>query len=127
MKVIITSMLLMFFAALQAMPVLKDSTDNGKKNQTNTHAASPVVSNPSMSIQQLQEENALLKSKLLSLENTYEEEKGMLQYKLVMSSLISRIEQENKVEKIEDLKSQVNFTKVLSAVLLHLEKDSERK
>lgn len=123
MKIIFTSLLLMLLATTQAMPILKDSLDNGKKSQVST-PVTPNVSTATMSMQQLQEENAMLKAKLVQLENRLEEEKGMLQYKLTMSNLMARVEQQNKLETMEELKSQVNFGKMISNTLFLINKES---
>jgi hypothetical protein len=125
MKIIFTSLLLMLFATTQAMPVLKDSLDNGKKGQVST-PVTPNVSTATMSMQQLQEENAMLKAKLFQLENRLEDEKGMLQYKLTMTYVLSRIAELDRINKMEELKSQINFGKSMSGTLMLLKNEVVR-
>ncbi|HSK12883.1 MAG TPA: hypothetical protein VK907_06680 [Phnomibacter sp.] len=120
MKIVFTSLLMMIMAMAQAMPVMTDSLDNGKKSKGN---ASVPVSTATMSMQQLQEENATLKARLVALENQLEEEKGMLQYRYTMLNVVNQLEDRNKQEKLEDLRSQVNFSKLMSNTLLMVRND----
>jgi len=115
----------MLFATTQAMPVLKDSLDNGKKSQVST-PVTPNVSTATMSMQQLQEENAMLRAKLFQLENRLEDEKGMLQYKLTMTKILSRIAELDRINKMEELKSQINFGKSMSGTLMLLKNEVVR-
>jgi hypothetical protein len=121
MKVLFTSMLMMIFAFAQGNNLPTDSLEKGKKEQV----TAPIhpASNPSIvTMEMLQQENAQLKARLVALENRFEEEKSMLQYKLTMLSLINRLEFDRKSENMEDLKSQVNFNQTMSNTLFMLQK-----
>jgi hypothetical protein len=124
MKTLFTSMLLMTMMALQAMPVFNDSTNPGKKKEV-TSISTP--SNPStVSVQQLQDENALLRAKIASLENVFENEKGILNYKLTMQGLFNKLDEHQKVEKISDLRAEFNFQQAIANALLLLKNQSEQ-
>lgn len=122
MKIVFTSMLLMIMAIAQAMPNGNDSLDKGKKGKSAT-ASNPTTVVTPMSMQQLQEENTVLKIRLAELENKLEDEKSMLQYRYAMLKLITSIEENGKLEKMEDLRSQVNFSKMMSTTLFMINKE----
>jgi DUF2075 family protein len=116
MKAIITSMLLLIMIGVQAIPVYTDSTNPGKKSEISN------PSNPStVSMQQLQEENYQLKAKLAALENKFEDAKGLFNYQLAMMNLVSKLDEGKKVEKLEDLKSQLGFNQVMTTTLLMIQ------
>jgi hypothetical protein len=123
MKIVFTSMLLMIMAIAQAMPNGNDSLDNGKKAKSTT-PSNPTTAVVTMSMQQLQEENAVLKMRLAEMENKLEDEKSMLQYKYAMLKLVTAFEGNGNMEKMEDLKSQVNFNKMMSTALFMINKES---
>lgn len=115
-------MLLMLMAIAQAMPNGNDSLDNGKKGKSTT-PSSATTAVTSMSMQQLQEENNVLKMRLAELENKLEDEKSMLHYKYAMLKLVTTFDGNGNLEKMEDLKSQVNFSKMMSTTLLMINKE----
>jgi hypothetical protein len=117
MKIVFTSMLVLVMTAIQAMPVDKDSVENGKKAQVSTPVTTPATASL-VTMQQLQEENAALKMRISEMENRLENENSMLQYKLVMLNVISKLNENSTMEKLEDLQSQVGFSKMMSNVLM---------
>jgi hypothetical protein len=121
MKILFTSMLMMIFALAQSMPLPSDSLDKGKKEQV-VAPANPAPNPATVTMEMLQQENVQLKAKLAALENRFEEEKSILQYKLIMLSVINKLEFDRKLQTMEDLKSQVNFSQTMSNTLLMLQK-----
>lgn len=117
MKIVITFVLLLFMTAIQAMPADKDSVEKGKKAQVSTPATAPGTSTL-LTMQQLQEENANLKAQILEMENRLENENSMLQYKLVMLNIISKLNDSSKQEKMEDLQSRIGFSNMMSNIML---------
>ena len=117
MKIVITFVLLLFMTAIQAMPADKDSVEKGKKAQVSTPATAPGTSTL-LTMQQLQEENANLKAQILEMENRLENENSMLQYKLVMLNIISKLNESSKQEKMEDLQSHIGFSNIMSNIML---------
>jgi hypothetical protein len=109
-------------AIVQAMPNGNDSLDNGKKAKSSTPAA-PTTAVVAMSMQQLQEENAVLKMRYAEMENKLEDEKSMLHYKYAMLKLVTTFDDNGNQEKMEDLKSQVNFSKMMSTTLFMINKE----
>lgn len=121
MKIVFTSMLLMLLAIAQAMPYGNDSLDNGKKvKSTNPATATTAVA---MSMQQLQEENAILKMRFAEMENKLEDEKSMLLYNYAMLKLVTAFEGNGNQDRMEDLKSQVNFGKMMSTTLFMINRE----
>jgi uncharacterized membrane protein YdfJ with MMPL/SSD domain len=121
MKAIITFMLLLTTVLVQAMPVYTDSTNPGKKSEISN------PSNPStVSMQQLQEENNQLKAKLVAMENKFEDERGLFNYKLTMLKLVSQLDDNKKVEKLEDLKSQMTFNQLMANALSILKENTAK-
>ncbi len=98
------------------MPVDKDSVENGKKARVSTPATTPTSS--LMSMQQLQEENATLKARIAEMENRLENENSMLQYKLTMISVVNKLNESSKQEKIEDMQGHIGFTNMMTNTLL---------
>ena len=123
MKTLFTSMLLMTMVALQAMPVYNDSTHPTKKEKA---ANISTPSNPStVSLQQLQDENAQLRAKVAALENAFENEKGHLNYKITMLGLLNKITEDQKGKKLDDLKAEINFQQVIGKTLLLLTSEAK--
>lgn len=123
MKIVFTSLLIMIMAIAQAMPNGNDSLDNGKKTKSSTTSI-PTIAVPALSMQQLLEENAALKVRLVVIENKLEDEKALLQYNYTMLKLVSNIEGSKKSDKIEDMKSHLNFSNVMSNTLFLINKES---
>lgn len=117
MKIVFTSMLVLLITAIQAMPVEKDSVENGKKARVSTPATTPNTSSL-VSMQQLQEENAKLKARIAEMENRLENENGMLQYKLTMMTVVNKLNDSSKQEKIEDMQGHIGFTNMMTNTLL---------
>jgi hypothetical protein len=106
-----------------------DSSDKDKKNNDNT-SKTVLVSNPatpSLSIQQLQEENQKLKAMVFALENRLEEEKGMLQFKYTMLNTLTRLEQERYNESVNDLQSKLRFYQLMSNTLDRLKEEKHNE
>jgi TolA-binding protein len=121
MKAIFTSMLLMIFVGVQAMPVYTDSTNPGKKSEIST------PSNPStVSMQQLQEENNQLRARLAALENKFEDERGLFNFKMTMVNMVSQLDNNKKVETLEDLKSHLGFNQMMANTLLLLKGETAK-
>jgi hypothetical protein len=112
---------MLIFAIAQSMPLPSEPLDKGKKEQV-VKPVNPASTPSIVTMEMLQQENAQLKAKLAALENRFEEEKSNLQYKLIMSSVIHKLEFDRKLQTMEDLKSQVNFNQTMSNTLLMLQK-----
>jgi hypothetical protein len=117
MKIVFTSMLVLIMTAIQAMPVDKDSIENGKKARVSTPATTPTSSSL-LSMQQLQEENAILKARIAEMENRLENENSMLQYKLTMMTVVNKLNESSKQEKMEDMQGHIGFTNMMTITLL---------
>jgi len=117
MKTVITSMLVLFMTAIQAMPVDKDSADKGKKAEVSNPTTTPVSSSL-VSMQQLQQENAALKAQIFNMENKFENENSLLQYNLTMLNVMSKLNENGKLEMMEELQSQLGFTKTMANTLM---------
>jgi len=117
MKIVFTSALVLIMTAIQAMPVDKDSVENGKKARVSTPVTTPAT-NTLVSMQQLQEENAALKMHIAEMQNRLENENSMLKYNLTMLKVITKLNESNRQEKMEDLQGEVGFTNMMSNVLL---------
>jgi len=111
--------------AIQAMPVDKDSVENGKKARVSTPVTTPAT-NTLVSMQQLQEENAALKTHIAEMQNRLENENSMLKYNLTMLTVINKLNESIKEEKMEDLQGQVGFTNMMSNVLLLIKSGAAR-
>lgn len=129
MKTLFTSLLLFLMTMSQAANNWVDSSDKDKKNNDNT-SKTVLVSNPatpSLSIQQLQEENQKLKAMVFALENRLEEEKGMLQFKYTMLNTLTRLEQERYNESVNDLQSKLRFYQLMSNTLDRLKEEKHNE
>lgn len=117
---------MLLFTVVQGMHLPGDSIEKGKKEQTVT-TINPV-SNPAntVSVEALQQENAELKSRLVMLENMLQEEKSALQFKLTMVSLITKLENEKKLQTMEDLKSKLNYSENMANILFIIQKEAIR-
>lgn len=115
MKTLFTSLLLLAFTVGQAMNVAIDSSDKNKANTSTTPASSTV------SMQQLQEENARLKAQLVAVENKLEEERGTLQFKYTMHKMLSLLEQARVSDKMLDLESKASFNSLMGNTLILLQ------
>ncbi len=125
MKIVFTSVLVLMMTAMQAMPVDKDSVENGKKARVSAPATTPA-STSLVSMQQLQEENAALKNKIAEMENRLENENSLLQYRYVMLNVFSKLNDNKKMESLEELQSQVGFTTTMSNVLLKIKSETAK-
>ncbi len=114
MKLVFTSALMLIMLVSHALPMANDSSDKDKKSKSNP--SNPTLTT-TMSMQQLQEENAFLKARLAELETKTEDEKSMLQYRYTMLKLVTMLDKNDNSDKMEDLKSQLNFSKMLSSTL----------
>jgi mannose/fructose/N-acetylgalactosamine-specific phosphotransferase system component IID len=52
------------------------------------------------------------------MENRLENVNSMLQYKLVMLNIISKLNESSKQEKMEDLQSHIGFSNIMSNIML---------
>jgi hypothetical protein len=117
MKIVFTSILVLFMTAIQAMPVDKDSIENGKKAQVSTPVTTPTSSSL-LSMQQLQEENTILKARIAEMENRLENENSMLQYKLTMMTVVNKLNEISKQEKMEEMQGHIEFANMMTNTLL---------
>ena len=120
MKALFTSLLLLSIVTVQANSANTDSTNTGKKTEVGPD------SNPSntASVQQLQQENSELKLKMASLETKFEDQVGLLNYKFTMSNLLAKVDEKNQLEKLEDLKSKLEFSQMMSTTLFLLKNET---
>jgi hypothetical protein len=118
MKTLFTSLLLLAFTVGQATNTAIDSTE---KNKSNTSSTTPA--NSTVSIQQLQEENARLKAQLAAVENRMDEERGTLQFNYSMHKMLSVIEKVRVNEKMLDLESKANFNSLMGNTLILLQRE----
>ena len=120
MKVLFTSLLLLTMVTVQANTAYTDSTATGKKTEIGPS------SNPSntATIQQLQQENSELKFKIASLETRLEDQLSLLNYKLTMTGLLAKVDENNQLEKMEDLKSKLGFSQIMGNTLLLLKNET---
>lgn len=106
--------------SVQANSANTDSTNTGKKTEVGPNS---TPSNTA-TIQQLQQENSELRLKLVSLETKFEDQLGLLNYKFTMSSLLAKVDEKNQLEKMEDLKSKLEFSQMMSTTLLLLKSET---
>jgi len=118
MKSLFTSILLLALTVGQATNAAIDSSE---KNKSNTSSATPA--NSTLSMQQLQEENARLKAQLVAVENNMDEVRGTLQFRYSMHKMLSLLEQARANEKMLDLESKANFNSLMGKTLILLLKE----
>jgi hypothetical protein len=95
-----------------------------KKTEKPTTTAATVVAgtNPMVSLSQLQEENAMLKTQLMNLINENEELKSRLAFETTMRNMLSLLNENRQQEKVEDMKATIQYNQLMANMLLKLKK-----
>ncbi len=120
MKTLFTSMLLLVMTVSQAITVSVDSSDKGKSNPS----ANPTPS--TISVQQLQEENANLKARLATLETTLVNETALLEFKITMKHVLVALENEKQNEKLLRMESLARYNELMGTTLLKFKSNTAR-
>lgn len=95
-----------------------------KKTEKPTTAAAAAVAdtNPMVSLPQLQEENAILKTQLMNLMNENEELKSKLAYETTMRNMLTLLNDNRQQEKVEDMKATIQYNQLMANMFLKLKK-----
>jgi redox-regulated HSP33 family molecular chaperone len=113
MKQIITSVLILLAMTSYSAPT--DNSKDVKKSNVEIAAASNAIA-----IQQLQQENAQLREQVESLTRHSEILESSNAYQLMMIKMFSRLNGENQVQQMEEMKAQLAYSQMMGNMFLTL-------
>lgn len=118
MKHIFTPLLLLI-----TLTVFGNTTERNNSNKTDKKAVSLVMSpaaSTTLSLQQLQQENQLLRQQLEALTKEAEALENSSGFELTMTRLFAQLQDKSRHEQMEELQAQVQYLKTMQALFSRL-------
>jgi hypothetical protein len=119
MKRLITSVFVLF--ALVSFSAPAENNNDARKTNTEIAPASATVM-----MEQLQQENALLKAQLATLSVYYETLESAAAYRLMMTNMFARIEADNSRQQYEELRAQLAYSQMMGTMFINLKQTAKK-